>query len=131
MNDVTTAQPSDKTNNYLANERTFLAWIRTSISIIVFGFVVSRFGIMMHGFFNAHSSINIKESRTSMLIGMGFMVFGIVTTLIATIRYRLMLNSIEAEDFKPNTFIAALMGFFTALFGVVLIIYLMGTAQNL
>ena len=36
-----------KASDHLANERTFLAWIRTSISIIVFGFVVAKFGITL------------------------------------------------------------------------------------
>jgi len=31
--------------DYLAEERTFLAWIRTGISLMGFGFVVARFGI--------------------------------------------------------------------------------------
>ncbi len=43
------SQPN-KTADHLANERTFLAWIRTSISIIVFGFVVARFGITLREF---------------------------------------------------------------------------------
>jgi len=30
---------------HLANERTFLAWIRTSIGIMAFGFVVEKFGL--------------------------------------------------------------------------------------
>ena len=34
-----------KASDHLANERTFLEWIRTSISIIVFGFVAAKFGI--------------------------------------------------------------------------------------
>jgi len=38
---------SSKASDHLANERTLLAWIRTSISIIVFGFVVSKFGITL------------------------------------------------------------------------------------
>ena len=36
--------------DHLSNERTFLAWIRTSISVIVFGFVVARFGITLREF---------------------------------------------------------------------------------
>jgi putative membrane protein len=38
---------TSKASDHLANERTFLAWIRTSISIIVFGFVVAKFGITL------------------------------------------------------------------------------------
>ena len=45
-NDAPDAAASDD----LANQRTFLAWIRTSISIIVFGFVVAKFGITSRRF---------------------------------------------------------------------------------
>jgi uncharacterized membrane protein YidH (DUF202 family) len=37
------ALPTD----YLANERTFLAWIRTAVTIMAFGFVVARFGLLL------------------------------------------------------------------------------------
>jgi len=30
---------------HLANERTFLAWLRTGIAIVVFGFAIARFAI--------------------------------------------------------------------------------------
>ncbi|MCG6551431.1 MAG: DUF202 domain-containing protein [Candidatus Magnetominusculus sp. LBB02] len=46
----------EKTNEYpraqahMANERTFLAWIRTSIAIMGFGFVVEKFGLFMRKF---------------------------------------------------------------------------------
>jgi uncharacterized membrane protein YidH (DUF202 family) len=35
---------------YLANERTFLAWLRTCIAIIGLGFVVARFGLFLREF---------------------------------------------------------------------------------
>jgi uncharacterized membrane protein YidH (DUF202 family) len=35
---------------HMANERTFLAWVRTSIGIMAFGFVVERFGLFMKQF---------------------------------------------------------------------------------
>ena len=33
--------------DHMANERTFLAWIRTSLGIIAFGFVIERFGLFI------------------------------------------------------------------------------------
>ena len=39
------ARPVAELRGYLAEERTFLAWIRTGISLMGFGFVVARFGI--------------------------------------------------------------------------------------
>ncbi|UZJ63104.1 DUF202 domain-containing protein [Sphingobacterium sp. KU25419] len=40
-------QPQKKTSDHLANERTFLAWIRTSIGIMGFGFVVVKFSLFV------------------------------------------------------------------------------------
>ena len=34
--------------DHLANERTFLAWIRTSIGIMAFGFVVVKFSLFLN-----------------------------------------------------------------------------------
>lgn len=41
-----TGQPADL-NNALAAERTFLAWIRTGLALMGFGFVVARFGLFL------------------------------------------------------------------------------------
>ncbi|MCX7125864.1 MAG: DUF202 domain-containing protein [Gammaproteobacteria bacterium] len=119
----------DTTNNHLANERTFLAWIRTSISIIVFGFVVAKFGIVLREFLLTQSH-SIKESDTSMVIGIAFMVMGTIIALIAMIRYRITMRNIDAGQFKPANLIAILLGLFTALFGGVLVVYLILTAQS-
>ncbi len=35
----------DRQREHQANERTFLAWLRTSITLISFGLVLARFGI--------------------------------------------------------------------------------------
>ena len=34
-----------RATEYLANERTFLAWIRTSVAVVSLGFVIARFGV--------------------------------------------------------------------------------------
>ena len=41
------ARPAADLRDYLAEERTFLAWIRTGITLMGFGFVVARFGILL------------------------------------------------------------------------------------
>ena len=59
---------SGKAADHLANERTFLAWIRTSISIIVFGFVVARFGITLREFLRMQGN-GERQSGMSLAIG--------------------------------------------------------------
>ena len=38
-------EPNSNCREHLANERTFLAWVRTSIAIIAFGFVIEKFSL--------------------------------------------------------------------------------------
>lgn len=120
----------DNTNNHLANERTFLAWIRTSLSIIVFGFVVAKFGIALREFFLVQGHA-IKESNTSLIIGVVFMSIGIIFAISASIRYQITLRRIEQAQFKPSNAITILLGLFSAIFGAILVIYLVLTAQTL
>lgn len=129
MNDVTIKKP-DTTNNHLANERTFLAWIRSSISIIVFGFVVSKFGIALREFFLVQGH-HIKESNDSLIMGVTFMSVGIIIALTSTFRYQITKRQIEACNFKPANIIVILLGLFAALFGLVLMIYLIIATKSI
>jgi putative membrane protein len=120
------ATPSD----HLANERTFLAWIRTSISIIVFGFVVAKFGITLREFLRISGNA-ARESGTSLMIGLGFMVMGILMALAAGFRYRTTMRRLESGDFKPAGTIVTVWAVIAALFGAILAVYLIYTARTL
>jgi inner membrane protein YidH len=126
----TPPQKLGKAADHLANERTFLAWIRTSISIIVFGFVVARFGITLREFLRVQGNAD-HESGLSLLIGVGFITMGIFMALAATFRYRTTMRQLDADQFKPAGTIVVVLGVIAALFGVILAIYLIFTAQKL
>lgn len=123
-------QKLGKAADHLANERTFLAWIRTSISIIVFGFVVAKFGITLREFLRVQGGA-ARESGMSLLIGVAFMAMGIFMSLVATIRYRTTMRRLEADQFEPAGAIVVVLGVIAALFGVILAVYLIFTAQKL
>ena len=126
---VTTPAKINNTRDHLANERTFLAWIRTSISVIVFGFVVAKFGITLREFLSLQGHA-VKESGVSLNIGIGFMVMGIFMALLAIIRYQVTMHRIDSNQFKPTSTVIILLGGITALFGAILMIYLILTAQT-
>ena len=115
--------PIDKIRDHLANERTFLAWIRTSISVIVFGFVVAKFGITLREFLLIQHYAE-KESSVSLSIGVGFMFMGIIMALLALVRYQKTMHRIEVGQFKPSNAIIVFLGIVTSLFGAILAIYL-------
>ncbi|HTT97555.1 MAG TPA: DUF202 domain-containing protein [Rhizomicrobium sp.] len=73
---------------HAANERTFLAWVRTSIGIIGFGFLVLRFDV--------HSPF----AHVSALI---LIVLGTVMIGVAAWRFRRTAKEIDAERTHPGT----------------------------
>ena len=129
-NPAPVGQAGGKARDHLANERTFLAWIRTSISIIVFGFVVARFGITLREFLRTQGD-TLRESGMSLAIGVGFMAMGIFMALVSLIRYRTTMKQIDHEDFQPANAIVTVLALIAALFGVILAVYLIYTAGAL
>ncbi|ADY52797.1 protein of unknown function DUF202 [Pseudopedobacter saltans DSM 12145] len=96
-------QPQKKTNDHLANERTFLAWIRTSIGIMGLGFVVVKFSmfikqltLMLGG--TPHSA----QHGFSSLIGIILVALGSLTALTAFLNYKKIQKQIEHEQFFSN-----------------------------
>jgi putative membrane protein len=119
-----------KASDHLANERTFLAWIRTSISVIVFGFVVAKFGITLREFLRMQTKAG-RESGMSLAIGVGFMAMGIFMALVSLVRYRTTMNRLKADEFQPADTIITALGLIAAFFGVILAVYLIYTARTL
>lgn len=79
----------DRQREHQANERTFLAWLRTSIALIGFGFAIARFGLFLrqlnlaitqHEFF-VHPFFNSEN------LGLALVIFGIVTIALAAWQY--------------------------------------------
>ena len=120
---------SIKAGDHLANERTFLAWIRTSISIIVFGFVVAKFGITLRQFLRLQGQA-ARESGLSLAIGVGFMAMGVFMALVALVRYRVILRRLELDELEPARGIIVFLGLVTAAFGAILAIYLVLNAHS-
>jgi putative membrane protein len=124
------ADADRKAGDHLANERTFLAWIRTSISIIVFGFVVAKFGITLREFLRLQGQ-GQKESGLSLGIGVGFMAMGVFMALVALVRYRITLRRLDTGQFEPARGVIVFLGALTAIFGSILAVYLLLTARTL
>jgi putative membrane protein len=71
----------------LAAERTLLAWVRTGLSLMGFGFVVARFGLFLHELAAAKKE-PIPSHGGSLWIGVGLVSLGVVVLLVSAARYR-------------------------------------------
>lgn len=94
----------DRQREHQANERTFLAWLRTSIALIGFGFAIARFGLFIH---ELQTRLNEQEVSThsfisSQSLGIGLVVVGIIFIVLAVWRYNRVFWQIEHGNYQPN-----------------------------
>jgi inner membrane protein YidH len=77
---------ADKTlsgpNDYLAAERTLLAWIRTGLALMRFGFVVARFGLFLQALQVGQSKLELRPYGPSFWFGTALIVLGVIVNIV-------------------------------------------------
>ena len=79
-------------SDHAANERTFLAWVRTGIAVIAFGFVIEKFNLFVLTLARtAGLAGNLRIQRLAGSLGryegLAFMAGGIALIALATVRF--------------------------------------------
>ncbi|WP_201314102.1 DUF202 domain-containing protein [Dyella sp. EPa41] len=86
-------------SDHAANERTYLAWVRTAISVMAFGFLLERFDIFL--LFTSRAAAKVTENlhtRASQWLGLGLLLVGALMIAGATLRYYRNHKAIEVEE---------------------------------
>jgi putative membrane protein len=113
------------TRDHLANERTFLAWVRTGVAIVVFGFAIGRFAVAVRQWMQLQGPGHVvPTSGLSVWFGTVAILAGVLACLVGLIRYRRTREQIDSGDFQPAGFLIDLVGIVTAFFGLALAAYL-------
>jgi putative membrane protein len=87
-------------SDHAANERTFLAWVRTAIAVMAFGFLVEKFDLFLQ---IARASLAVRPvglppSGFGEAAGLGLMVFGLAIVVVATFRFLKTARDIDDPD---------------------------------
>ena len=91
-----------KYTDHSANERTYLAWIRTSIAIMAFGFLIEKFEIYVSYIGKAiGDEKHFQSSLSAELVGLSLFLVGILIIVAATIRFFMHKEAIESEETIP------------------------------
>jgi inner membrane protein YidH len=113
----------NRARDHLANERTFLAWVRTGVATIVFGFAIGRFSIALREFMKVQGYKSGTPGFTTWL-GIISAVGGVLLILAGLSRYSKTKMQLESNAFEPAGFVIDLVSYLLALFGLVLAGYL-------
>jgi putative membrane protein len=97
-----TSPPVSDPRVYLAAERTFLAWIRTSVSLMGFGFVIARFAIWAREFSVASKTTAPLNPVVSTWLGFGMVCVGVFVTVMAASRHRGYILELERGVANPR-----------------------------
>ncbi|HUL32898.1 MAG TPA: DUF302 domain-containing protein [Candidatus Eisenbacteria bacterium] len=83
-------------SDYLAAERTFLAWIRTGIALMGLGFVLARFGLFLQEFNRLDPDLPARSYGLSQWIGVGLILLGVAVCLLSMLRHLRMLKELQS-----------------------------------
>ena len=123
---------------HFANERTFLAWIRTSIGIMAFGFVVEKFALFLKQAAYYLGAVGIRGAAPhpgvaagppspgySSVLGILLVGLGALMALLAFVRYKRVEKQIDEDLYRPSVILDTLLTISVLVIGIFLMIYLL------
>src|SRR4051794_4633220 len=114
-------------NVYLAVERTFLAWIRTGLALMGFGFVVARFGLFLREV-SVQGPGHAGPGGVAVKFGTALVALGVVLTGAAVARCVRLLNRLESGNgLERPSRLAVALGIALAVIGAMVTVYLLVT----
>lgn len=113
--------------DHAANERTLLAWIRTGVALMAFGFAIGRFGLFLQEIAKV-GQVHVSRSLASVWFGVVLVVLGMLTNVAATARYAVVRKALlEHRSTSGNPSLVYVLGLGSAIVAAVMAIMLART----
>jgi putative membrane protein len=112
-------------SDHLANERTYLAWVRTSIGIMAFGFVVVKFSLFVKqiSLLLGNEAI-IHPKEYSSFMGIVLVSVGTITAILSYIQYKNTEYQLNNSQYKHSSLLITILTGFIFLVSIFLVVYL-------
>ena len=110
-----------------AAERTLLAWIRTGLALMGFGFVVARFGLFLRELAAANQTTLTHSPRVSLWIGIALVILGVCLNLVAAWEHARVLRRLtRGEPYQaPGWSLGIIASVVLAVLGIGIVGYLL------
>jgi putative membrane protein len=112
--------------DHLANERTFLSWMRTAITIVALGFVVARFAVLLREVSGGRA--HVESARVGAIVGVVLVLGGMVTAGLAAVKFSQTRRDIERDVVRFSMTLDLALACVIGLASMVLAVYLILTA---
>lgn len=108
---------------FFAAERTLLAWNRTSLSLMAFGFVIERFGLFVSILMPQHDMP--LQRGISFWTGLAFVLLGVFVAIFSTLQFRKVLGTLKPIEIPQGyrTSPGVITNLLVAALGIVLAVY--------
>jgi len=122
---------------HMANERTFLAWIRTSIGIMAFGFVVVKFALFIKQIASLLAKTGFPETHVvqpphgySSFFGIALVGLGALMGVLAFVRYKNVEKQIDEDTYHSSLILDIMLTLSILAVGIFLVIYLIHSTSD-
>jgi putative membrane protein len=90
--------------DHAANERTFLAWVRTAIAVMAFGFLVEKFDLFLEiaAPSLAGRTLSLSGQKYGNIAGLALIVLGTAMVALAAIRFVATARGIDSREEIPR-----------------------------
>jgi putative membrane protein len=111
---------------HLANERTFLAYVRTSLSLMAFGFVIAKFALLANAFPGLQGvSVPSGAIISGHRLGILFASLGCALGVVGSWRFLVVDKQLKRGDYAPAPAVAIGLGAATVITGLFVILSLL------
>jgi putative membrane protein len=125
MADLKQKNSIDRSREHLANERTFLAWIRTSIALMGFGFVIVKFALFLKQLSLLLEKGVEASHGFSAMVGVVMVAVGVILAVFAFIQYKVNNKHLQNNYYAPRSVLSLIITLIMIVGGIVLIVYLL------
>ena len=114
--------------DHSANERTFLAWVRTAIAVMAFGFLVEKFDLFLE--MAAPSLVgrmlSLPDQKFGNIAGLALILVGTAMVAVAALRFLMTAKAIDSDERRlgPGSRVDMALAVLLVLLGCALFVYL-------